>query len=74
MGHLHHRLLRLGLSPPRAVGWLLGASAIFGAVAVWLSQLSKQAALSVTVVLGLSVFAALAVLTWLERRARNGQG
>jgi UDP-GlcNAc:undecaprenyl-phosphate GlcNAc-1-phosphate transferase len=74
MGHLHHRLLRLGLSPPRAVGWLLGASAIFGAVAVWLSQLSKQAALSATVVLGLSVFAALAVLTWLERRARNGQG
>jgi UDP-GlcNAc:undecaprenyl-phosphate GlcNAc-1-phosphate transferase len=74
MGHLHHRLLRLGLSPPRAVAWLLGASAIFGAVAVWLSQLSKQAALSVTVMLGLSVFTAVAVLTWVERRARNGQG
>jgi len=71
MGHLHHRLLRLGLSPARAVGWLLAASALFGATAVWLSQLSKQAALLATVALGLGIFVALGVLTWVERRARN---
>ncbi len=72
-GHLHHRLLRLGLSPQQAVGWLLGASALFGVVAVWLSQLPKQAVLSVTVALGLAIFVALGVLTYLERRSRNGQ-
>jgi UDP-GlcNAc:undecaprenyl-phosphate/decaprenyl-phosphate GlcNAc-1-phosphate transferase len=70
MGHLHHRLLRLGLSPQRAVGYLLGASVVFGVAAVLLSQLAKQAALSATVGLGLAIFAAVAVLTYLERRAR----
>jgi UDP-GlcNAc:undecaprenyl-phosphate GlcNAc-1-phosphate transferase len=72
MGHLHHRLLRLGLSPTRAVACLLAASALFGGVAVWLSQLSKQAALSATVALGVAIFSAVAVLTWIERRSRNG--
>jgi UDP-GlcNAc:undecaprenyl-phosphate GlcNAc-1-phosphate transferase len=73
MGHLHHRLLRLGLSPQAAVGWLLGASAIFGAVAILLTRLPKQASLSVTAGLGLAVLVALARLTYLERRARNGR-
>ncbi|HEV8676647.1 MAG TPA: MraY family glycosyltransferase [Methylomirabilota bacterium] len=72
LGHLHHRLLRLGLTPRGAVGWLLGASAVFGLVAVWLSQIPKQAALSVTVGLGLAIFVALGALRHLERRA-NGQ-
>jgi UDP-GlcNAc:undecaprenyl-phosphate GlcNAc-1-phosphate transferase len=74
MGHLHHRLLRLGLSPPVAVGWLLGASAVFGGVAILLARLPKQAALLVTGGLGLAVLVALAALTVLERRSRNGQG
>lgn len=74
MGHLHHRLLRLGLTPPQAVGCLLGVSAAFGGAAVLLSRLPKQAALSVTALLALAVLAALAALTWLERRARNGRG
>ncbi len=74
MGHLHHRLLRLGLSPPAAVGWLLGASAVFGGVAILLARLPKQAALLVTAGLGLVVLVALAALTFLERRSRNGQG
>jgi UDP-GlcNAc:undecaprenyl-phosphate/decaprenyl-phosphate GlcNAc-1-phosphate transferase len=71
-GHLHHRLLRLGLSPSGAVGCLLGASGVFGLVAVLLSRLPKQSAFSVTALLGLVVLVALAVLTWLERRVRNG--
>jgi UDP-GlcNAc:undecaprenyl-phosphate GlcNAc-1-phosphate transferase len=72
MGHLHHRLLRLGLSPQAAVGWLLAASAVFGGVAVLLARLPKQATLSVTAAFGLAVLLALARLTYLERRARNG--
>jgi UDP-GlcNAc:undecaprenyl-phosphate/decaprenyl-phosphate GlcNAc-1-phosphate transferase len=72
LGHLHHRLLRLGLSPQAAVGYLLAASAVFGLVAIWLSQLPKQAALSVTVGLGLAIFVALAALRYLERRSGSG--
>jgi UDP-GlcNAc:undecaprenyl-phosphate GlcNAc-1-phosphate transferase len=74
MGHLHHRLLRLGLSPQAAVGWLLGTSAIFGGVAILLARLPKQATLSVTAALGLAVLVALARLAYLERRARNDNG
>src|SRR5262249_9699288 len=73
MGHLHHRLLALGLTPQQTVGCLLGASAAFGGVAVLLSRLPQQAALSVTGLLGLAVLIALAALTWLERRARTGR-
>lgn len=73
MGHLHHRLLRLGLSPQRAVGWMLGVSAGFGAVAVLLTRLPKQAALSVTVLLGLTVLGAVVRLAYLERRGRPDQ-
>jgi len=54
------------------VGCMLGASGAFGGVAVLLSRLPKQAALSVTALLGLAVLLALAALTWLERRSRNG--
>jgi UDP-GlcNAc:undecaprenyl-phosphate GlcNAc-1-phosphate transferase len=71
MGHLHHRLVRLGLSPPQAVGWLLGVSAVLGAVAVLLVRLPKHAALLVTVMLGLAVLGALAALTYVERRSRG---
>jgi UDP-GlcNAc:undecaprenyl-phosphate GlcNAc-1-phosphate transferase len=75
VGHLHHRLLRLGMSPTRAVGWLLAASAVFGACAVLISGLPKQGALLATAGLGLAVFVAVTVLTVLDRRARrNGRG
>ncbi len=74
MGHLHHRLVRLGLSPQQAVGWLLGVSAMLGAVAVLLVRLPKHAALSVTVVLGLAVLGALSALTYVERRSRGRPG
>ena len=71
LDHLHHRLLRLGLSPQQAVGCLLGASVVFGGVAVLLARLPKQAALVVTAGLGLAVLLTLGVLTWLERRGRG---
>lgn len=72
MGHLHHRLLHLGLSAQRAVACLLGVSAVFGMVAVLLAWLPKEAALSVTVALGFAVLAALAALTYLGWRAGRG--
>jgi UDP-GlcNAc:undecaprenyl-phosphate GlcNAc-1-phosphate transferase len=72
MEHLHHRLLRLGLSPQQTVGYLLAVSMVFGLVAVLLTRLPKQAALSMTVLLGVLIFAALGVLTYVERRSQNG--
>lgn len=72
IGHLHHRLLQLGLSAQRAVTVLLGVSAVFGMVAVLLAWLPKEAALSLTVALGLAVLAALAALTYLGWRAGRG--
>lgn len=72
MGHLHHRLLRLGLTPQQAVSFLLAASAVFGAAAVLLTYLPKQAALALTTGLALLILAALAGLRYLEWRSRNG--
>lgn len=71
--HLHHRLLRVGLSPQQAVGCLLGVSALLGAVAVILALLPKQAVLSVTVLLGGAGLAAVAALAHVERRARGAK-
>ena len=68
LGHLHHRLLRLGLSTRQAVLSLLAVSAVFGSVALLLTALPKQVALSVTVILGGTSSAALAGLVRLERR------
>jgi UDP-GlcNAc:undecaprenyl-phosphate GlcNAc-1-phosphate transferase len=70
LDHLHHRLLRLGLSPQQAVGCLLGVSVVFGGVAVLLARLPKQGALVVTAGLALAVLLTLGALTWLERRGR----
>jgi len=69
LGHLHHRLLRLGLSPRQAVAVLLAITALFGAAALLLAQLPKQAVLSATLLLGLATLGALAGLLRLERRS-----
>jgi hypothetical protein len=45
---------------------------VFGLVAVLLTRLPKQAALSMTVLLGVLIFAALGALTYMERRSQNG--
>lgn len=71
LGHLHHRLLRLGLSPRQAVASLLAVTAVFGLVALLLARLPKQAALSATVAVGFTAFAALAGLVRLERRVER---
>lgn len=48
LGHLHHRLLRRGLSPVRATSVLLGVTAVFGLTAVVLSLASKEMSLLMT--------------------------
>jgi UDP-GlcNAc:undecaprenyl-phosphate GlcNAc-1-phosphate transferase len=69
LGHLHHRVLRLGLSPRQAALSLLAVTAGLGIVAVFLAELPKQAALSITVLVGLLAFGGLLGLVRLERRA-----
>lgn len=69
-GHIHHRLLRLGLSPTAAVWTLWGLCVLCGVVAAVLSQLPRgQATLGV---------AALVVLLFvafeLVERVGNGRG
>jgi UDP-GlcNAc:undecaprenyl-phosphate GlcNAc-1-phosphate transferase len=73
LGHLHHRLLRLGLSTRQAVAALLALSTVFGSVALLLAALPKQVALSVTVILGGASFAGLVGLVRLERQQRRSE-
>jgi UDP-GlcNAc:undecaprenyl-phosphate GlcNAc-1-phosphate transferase len=70
LGHLHHRLLDLGLAPTRAVACLLAVTAAFGLLAVLLAAADKQTVLSTLLLLAMLVGAALLGLDRLER-ARN---
>lgn len=60
MGHLHHRLLRAGLSQPQVVMILAGASSIFGALALLLP--SRELKLVGFVLIGVLLIAMLAIL------------
>lgn len=73
LGHLHHRLLRLGLSGPLATACLLGVSSLFGLAALWIASLPKQSALALTVVLGTLTLAALVLLRRYERVRPGGE-
>jgi UDP-GlcNAc:undecaprenyl-phosphate GlcNAc-1-phosphate transferase len=70
LDHLHHRLLRLGLSPGAATGVLLVITALLGSAAVALAGLSREAALLLTAGLGACSLLGLAALRRLERRGR----
>lgn len=70
VGHVHHRLLRLGLSPRGALLLLWGLAALCGAAAVGLAALPRDQALLATGGLALLVFAALEVIGTLDRRRR----
>jgi UDP-GlcNAc:undecaprenyl-phosphate GlcNAc-1-phosphate transferase len=53
LGHLHHRLLRHGLSPAQATSVLLSLTAAFGLTAIVLSMVAKETALLITSGIGL---------------------
>jgi UDP-GlcNAc:undecaprenyl-phosphate GlcNAc-1-phosphate transferase len=71
VGHIHHRLLRLGLSPRQALFALWGVCAFCGAMAALLSALPRAASAPLALVLALTLFAALA---WVRTRDRGGEG
>jgi len=76
LGHLHHRFLRLGLSPKQVLGLLLGLTAGLGASAVAIAEVSKQVALVVALFVSLLGILGLLGLVRLERRTegRGGEG
>ena len=74
VGHIHHRLLRLGLSPRRALFALWGVCAFCGVMAAVLAALPHAASAPLAMVLALALFAALAWVRALDRRSGGGGG
>ena len=74
VGHIHHRLLRLGLSQRAAVLALWGVCALCGLMAALLAALPRSASTGLATALGLLLFAALAWVRWRDRRAGGGKG
>src|SRR5258705_10551571 len=74
VGHIHHRLLRLGLSPRRALFALWGVCALCGAMAAVLSALPRSASAPAALVLAVALFAALAWVRGMDRRSGGGAG
>ncbi len=66
--HLHHRLLRLGLTPRQVVLLFVYASLYLGFSATLLALLPKAYVLLMVVVLGLGVLVAMGFLRFLEGR------
>ena len=72
VGHIHHRLLRLGLSPRAALLALWAVCALCGAMAALLSALPRAASAPLALGLGLALFGALAWVHSLDRRRGGG--
>jgi UDP-GlcNAc:undecaprenyl-phosphate GlcNAc-1-phosphate transferase len=72
-GHIHHRLLALGLSPRAALFVLWGLCAIFGVGAVLLAALPRGQALLLVLLLALLLLIVLEVLESFARRTGAGR-
>lgn len=68
VGHVHHRLLRLGFSPTGALALLWALSAACGGAAIVLSSLERNTALLATGGLGVALYLAFEVIGTLDRR------
>lgn len=68
LDHLHHRLVRAGLSSAQAAGTLMGVTAALGVIAVALANAPRGIAVVAAVLLGVAGLTALAILARLERR------
>jgi UDP-GlcNAc:undecaprenyl-phosphate GlcNAc-1-phosphate transferase len=74
-GHIHHRLLGMGLSQRQTVLIIYAASAVLGAAALVLSFASSKVAAIALVILGAMAFVALRKLGFLNlARAREALG
>jgi len=69
--HLHHRLLRLGLSHKQAVVLLYYVCAYLGIAAYVISLLPRQAVLLVLILLAMGLVLALETLEFIDRRLRR---
>jgi UDP-GlcNAc:undecaprenyl-phosphate GlcNAc-1-phosphate transferase len=72
VGHIHHRLLRLGLSPRAALFALWGVCTFCGAMAALLAALPRSAAAPLALGLGVALFAAFAWVRAKDRRSGGG--
>ena len=70
--HLHHRLLRLGLTQKQAVVLLYYVCAYLGIAAYVISLLPRQAVLLVLILLAMGLVLALETLEFIDRRIRSG--
>ncbi len=71
-GHLHHRLLRLGLSPRQVVLFFLYASIYLGFTATLLAMLPKTYVFLMVVILGVGLLVAMEALKFLEEKLNRG--
>lgn len=69
--HVHHRLLRLGLSQRQAVAVLWFVAVYFGVMAVVLSMLPSSFGLIIAAVLAAGLFMAFEVLEFIDRRSSS---
>ncbi len=69
--HLHHRLLRLGLSHKQAVVLLYYVCLYLGIAAYVMSMLPRQAVLLVLILLAMGLVLALETLEFIDRRLRR---
>ena len=73
VGHVHHRLLRLGFSPTGALALLWVLCAACGAAAVFLSSLARTTALMATAGLAVLLYVAFEVIGTLDRRHQRAR-
>jgi UDP-GlcNAc:undecaprenyl-phosphate GlcNAc-1-phosphate transferase len=72
--HIHHRMLRLGLSPRAAVLVLWYLCFFLGVIAVILEALPRGYTWFVLILLGMGIFMAFEVLEFVDRRTARREG
>ena len=70
-GHIHHRLLHLGLTPLAATLSLWGLSALLGLVAIVLAQMPRQFGWALLLLLALGIGLAFELLEAFDRGSRR---
>jgi UDP-GlcNAc:undecaprenyl-phosphate GlcNAc-1-phosphate transferase len=73
-GHLHHRLLRLGLAPRQILTLVYGVGVCLGLTAYLISVMPKQFVVVVVLILGVGGLVAVKALDYLERAVERHRG
>lgn len=72
--HIHHRLLRLGLSPRRALFLLYYLCAYLGVLAIVLSVLPRNYSLLLLGLIAVGIYFGLEAVEWVDRRLGGKEG